>query len=315
MRRKSDFETAMAEKIKQFISMIECGLPNERGNASLYCYCFCSFGLSPALPLQPLFELDLLMSTNKSLTTGERPKYSIVIPAYNEGGRVSATLERVLAYVDEDGWDAEVIAVDDGSRDDTANIIRGYAQKNSRLRLLQNLRNRGKGYSIRNGMLHAKGEILLFSDADLSSPIEEAEKLLAAIRQGADIAIGSRWVRSDVQTRRQSVFRQALGRVFNLSLHIILGLNFRDTQCGFKAFTRRAAETVFPLQTIERWGFDAELLFLAKKYGLKVVEVPVVWAHSEGTRINPLRDGIRMFVETLEIRWNGISGKYSRPNE
>jgi dolichyl-phosphate beta-glucosyltransferase len=252
------------------------------------------------------------MPNNQSTNSGERKaSYSIIIPAYNEGARVGATLERVLAYVDEQGWDAEVIAVDDGSRDDTAETIRGYAKNNPRLRLLQNPGNRGKGYSIRNGMLHAQGEIMLFSDADLSSPIEEAGKLFAAISEGADIAIGSRWLCSDVQTQRQSAFRQLLGRVFNLSLRIILGLNFKDTQCGFKAFTRRAAQTIFPLQTIERWGFDAELLYLARKFGLKVEEVPVAWAHSEGTRINPLRDGIQMFVETLKIRWNGMSGKYS----
>jgi len=252
------------------------------------------------------------MPNNRSTTSGEhQPSFSIIIPAYNEGARVGATLERVLAYVDEQGWDAEVIAVDDGSRDDTAETIGRYAQKNSRLRLLQNPGNRGKGYSIRNGMLHAEGAIMLFSDADLSSPIEEAGKLFAAIGEGADIAIGSRWLCSAVQTQRQSAFRQLLGRIFNLSLRIILGLNFKDTQCGFKAFTRRAAQTIFPLQTIERWGFDAELLYLARKFGLKVEEVPVIWAHSEGTRINPLRDGIKMFVETLKIRWNGMSGKYT----
>jgi glycosyltransferase involved in cell wall biosynthesis len=252
------------------------------------------------------------MSTEQSTTSGERrPSYSIIIPAYNEGARVGGTLERVLAYLDQQGWDAEVIAVDDGSRDSTAEIIRGYAHRNPRLRLLQNPGNRGKGYSIRNGMLHAQGQIMLFSDADLSSPIEEAVKLLAAIAEGADIAIGSRWLSSDVQLQRQSLFRQFLGRIFNLSLRVILGLNFRDTQCGFKAFTYRTAQTIFPLQTIERWGFDAELLYLARNYGFKVAEVPVAWRHSEGTRINPLRDGIQMFVDTLKIRWNAIIGKYT----
>ncbi|HEX3355030.1 MAG TPA: dolichyl-phosphate beta-glucosyltransferase [Terriglobales bacterium] len=240
-----------------------------------------------------------------------KPAYSIVIPAYNEGARVGATLERVLAYVAERGWDAEVIAVNDGSRDNTSDIIRGYAEKNPRLHLLENPGNRGKGYSVRNGMLHAHGETLLFSDADLSSPIEEAEKLLAALHAGADIAIGSRWLRSDLQTQRQPLYRQLFGRVFNLLLRIILGLRFKDTQCGFKAFTRRAAQTIFPRQRIERWGFDPELLYLAKKFHLKVVEVPVAWAHAEGTRISPLRDGTRMFLEMLKIRWNAISGKYS----
>jgi dolichyl-phosphate beta-glucosyltransferase len=244
-----------------------------------------------------------------------RPSYSIIIPAYNESARVGATLEKVLSYVAKRGWDAEVIAVDDGSRDNTAQVIRNYAQNNPRLRLLQNPGNRGKGYSIRNGMLHGRGEVLLFSDADLSSPIEEADKLFAAIADGADIAIGSRWLRSDLQTQRQPVYRQLFGRAFNLLLRITLGLNFKDTQCGFKAFTREAAQTIFPLQRIERWGFDPELLYLARKFGLRVAEIPVIWAHREGTRISPMRDGPQMFWEMLKIRWNGLSGKYAATRE
>ncbi len=241
-----------------------------------------------------------------------RPAYSIIIPAYNEEARVGATLERVLTYAAEQGWDAEVIAVNDGSRDNTTEIVRSYAEKNPRLRLLENPGNRGKGYSVRNGMLHARGEILLFSDADLSSPIEEAGKLFAALESGADIAIGSRWLQRDTQTQRQPLHRQLFGRVFNLLLRVILGLKFKDTQCGFKAFNRASAEAIFPLQHIERWGFDPELLFLANKFHFKVAEVPVAWAHREGTRINPLRDGAKMFVEMLRIRWNATTGKYAR---
>jgi len=252
-----------------------------------------------------------MSSAQLQTNDGQRPRYSIIIPAYNEGMRVSATLERVLAYVAEQGWDAEIIAVNDGSRDNTADIIRGFAETHGRLRLLENPGNRGKGYSVRNGMLHAQGEILLFSDADLSSPIEEAEKLFAALAAGADVAIGSRWLRSDLQTQRQPLYRQLFGRTFNLMLRITLGLKFKDTQCGFKAFTRRAASAIFPLQKIERWGFDPELLFLANKLGFKVAEVPVAWAHSEGTRLSPLRDGAKMFLEMLKIRWNSISGKYT----
>jgi dolichyl-phosphate beta-glucosyltransferase len=241
--------------------------------------------------------------------------YSIIIPAYNESVRVGATLERVLAHVAERGWDAEIIAVDDGSRDNTVEIIRGYAKNNPHLRLLQNPGNRGKGYSVRNGMLHAQGKLLLFSDADLSAPIEEAEKLFGAIANGADIAIGSRWLQRELQTQRQPFYRQFFGRLFNLVLRFTLGLTFKDTQCGFKAFTRDAAEKIFPLQQIERWGFDPELLYLAGKLKLKVEEVPVEWAHSEGTRISPLRDGPRMFFEMLKIRWNGLTGKYDRPGK
>jgi dolichyl-phosphate beta-glucosyltransferase len=245
-------------------------------------------------------------------TDNPQTNYSVIIPAYNEDARLAATLEKVLAYMAKRGWSAEVIVVNDGSRDNTAEIVRGFAERNPRLQLLENPGNRGKGYSVRNGMLHAQGEILLFSDADLSSPIEEADKLFAAIREGADVAIGSRWLRSDLQTQRQPLYRQLFGRVFNLMLRVTLGLNFKDTQCGFKAFTRRAASTIFPLQTIERWGFDPELLYVATKLGFKVAEVPVAWAHREGTRINPLRDGTRMFLEMLKIRWNALSGRYER---
>src|SRR5579864_7475806 len=240
-------------------------------------------------------------------------KYSIIIPAYNEGARLGTTLDRVLAYVRAQGWDAEVIVVNDGSRDGTADLVRAYAQSQPCLRLLENPGNRGKGYSVRNGMLNANGEVLLFSDADLSSPIEEAPKLFAALQAGADVAIGSRWLRPELQTQRQALLRQFYGRLFNLALRILLGLNFKDTQCGFKAFTREAAKTIFPLQRIERWGFDPELLYLARKSGLKVAEIPVAWAHVEGTRISPLRDGMRMFGEVLKIRWNALTGKYSEP--
>lgn len=239
--------------------------------------------------------------------------YSLIIPAYNESARLGSTLERVLAYVHAQGWNAEVIVVNDGSRDNTAEIVKSFAAKDPILRLVENPGNRGKGYSVRNGMLNARGEILLFSDADLSSPIEEAPKLLAALDQGADIAIGSRWLRSETQTQRQPLHRQLFGRIFNLMLRLSLGLKFKDTQCGFKAFKQPAARAIFPLQKIERWGFDPEILFLARKFGFKVKEVPVVWGHSGGTRINPLVDGARMFQEMLRVRWYDLTGKYNAP--
>jgi dolichyl-phosphate beta-glucosyltransferase len=237
-------------------------------------------------------------------------QYSIIIPAYNESRRIVATLNRVLSYLAEQGWDAELIVVNDGSRDDTADIVRRFAERNPMMRLLENPGNKGKGYSVRHGMLSAQGEMLLFSDADLSSPIEEAAKLFHAIGAGADIAIGSRWLKPELQSERQSLHRQLFGRIYNLLLRVILGLQFKDTQCGFKAFSRRAARSIFPLQKIERWGFDPELIFLARKQGLKVVEVPVRWGHDEKTTLSPLRDGLRMFIEILRIRWNSLTGKY-----
>ena len=238
------------------------------------------------------------------------PRYSIVIPAYNEGARLGATLGKVLGYVRTQGWDAEVIVVNDGSRDNTAEIVRGFAAKDPALRLLENPGNRGKGYSVRHGMLNARGRVVLFSDADLSSPIEEAPKLLQAIEAGADIAIGSRWLRAETQTQRQPVHRQLFGRIFNLMLRLTLGLKFKDTQCGFKAFRQAAVQAIFPLQRIERWGFDPEILFLARKFNFKVQEVPVAWGHSGGTRINPLVDGSRMMMEMFRIRWYDLTGKY-----
>ena len=239
------------------------------------------------------------------------PTHSIVIPAYNESARLGASLEKVLSYVHAQPWHAEVIVVNDGSRDNTVDIIRTFAAKDPTLRLVENPGNRGKGYSVRNGVLQAKGDVVLFTDADLSSPIEEAAKLLKALDEGADIAIGSRWLRAETQTQRQPLHRQLFGRIFNLLLRLTLGLKFKDTQCGFKAFKRPAAQAIFPLQKIERWGFDPEILFLARKAGLKVVEIPVAWGHSGGTRINPLIDGSRMFWEMLRIRWYSLTGEYS----
>jgi dolichyl-phosphate beta-glucosyltransferase len=239
-----------------------------------------------------------------------QPTYSIVIPAYNESARLAVSLEKVLTYVHSQGWDAEVIVVNDGSRDSTAEIIREFAAKDPIVKLLENPGNRGKGYSVRNGMLQAQGRILLFSDADLSAPIEEAPKLLQALEAGADIAIGSRWLRAETQTQRQPLHRQLFGRIFNLLLRMSLGLQFADTQCGFKAFKRAAAQAIFPLQKIERWGFDPEILFLARKMGFKVKEVPVAWGHSGGARINPVVDGAKMFQEMLRVRWYSITGEY-----
>jgi len=237
--------------------------------------------------------------------------YSFIIPAYNESDRIRPTLDEILRYAGERNWDTEILVVDDGSGDDTAQIVRQYSEAHPQIFLVENPGNRGKGFSVRNGMLHARGDICLFTDADLSSPISEAQKLFDAISEGADVAIGSRWLCPELQTERQPFYRRVFGRIFNLVLRVFLGLNFADTQCGFKAFRRDAAQRIFPLQKIERWGFDPEILFLARRLGFSVKEVPVLWAHSEGTRLHPFRDGLRMFIEVLRIRWNSISGDYA----
>lgn len=243
------------------------------------------------------------------------PHYSIVIPAYNESARIIGALEAVVAYVRQRGWIAEIVVVDDGSRDQTAEMVRSFIAKAPEVRMLQNPGNRGKGYSVRNGLLHSFGEVVMFTDADLSAPIEEADRLLGAIADGADIAIGSRWLEHTRQTIRQPLYRQFFGRCFNGVTRAVMGLPYADTQCGFKAFTRGAAQTVFQLQTIDRWGFDPEILFIARKRGLRVDEVPVSWAHDERTRISYLKDGLRMLQDIAIVRWNALLGRYNKPVE
>jgi len=238
------------------------------------------------------------------------PQLSIVIPAYNESARIEQTLERVMACVYEQGWDAEVLVVDDGSKDDTAAIVERWMVMHPRLHLVQNPGNRGKGYSVRNGLLQAAGDIVLFSDADLSSPMEEAERLMAAISGGADVAIGSRWMDRTRQTIHQPLYRQFFGRCFNWITRTVMGLPFKDTQCGFKAFRREAAQVIFRLQTIERWGFDPEILFIARKLKYTIREVPVTWGHDERSRMSYLKDGMKMLEEMAVIRVNSLAGKY-----
>ena len=243
------------------------------------------------------------------------PAYSIVIPAYNESGRIPATLRSILDCVHAHQWNVEIIVVDDGSRDTTAEVVRAIAAEAPEVRLVQNPGNRGKGYSVRNGVLHTFGEVVLFTDADLSSPIEEADGLFAAIASGADIAIGSRWLERTRQTIRQPLYRQFFGRCFNGVTRAVMRLPFADTQCGFKAFTRAAAQTVFQLQTIDRWGFDPEILFIALKRGYRVDEVAVSWAHDERTRISYLKDGLRMLQDIAIVRWNALRGRYNKQVE
>jgi glycosyltransferase involved in cell wall biosynthesis len=238
------------------------------------------------------------------------PQLSIVIPAYNESARIEATLERVMACVETQRWDAEVLVVDDGSRDTTPEIIQRWMQRYPQLHLIKNDGNRGKGYSVRNGLLQATGEVVMFTDADLSAPMEEAERLLAAIADGADVAIGSRWMDKTRQTIHQPLYRRFFGRCFNWVTRTIMGLPFKDTQCGFKAFKRPAAQIIFRLQRIERWGFDPEILFIARKLGYDIREVPVTWGHDERSRMSYLKDGMKMLEEMAIIRGNSMAGRY-----
>jgi len=238
------------------------------------------------------------------------PQLSIVIPAYNESSRIENALERVMSCVASQGWDAEVLVVDDGSKDNTAQIVQQWMLQYPRLHLVQNPGNRGKGYSVRNGLLQAAGDIVMFTDADLSAPMEEAERLLAAINDGADVAIGSRWMDRTRQTIHQPLYRQVFGRCFNWITRTVMGLPFKDTQCGFKAFKRPAAQIIFRLQTIERWGFDPEILFIARKLKYTIREVPVTWGHDERSRISYLKDGMKMLEDMAKIRANSLAGRY-----
>ena len=238
------------------------------------------------------------------------PHLSIVIPAYNEAGRIEYALENVTSCIAQQGWDAEVLVVDDGSKDATAAIVHRWMVDHPRLHLIQNPGNKGKGYSVRNGLLQAAGEIVMFTDADLSAPMEEAERLIAAIHDGADVAIGSRWLDRTRQTIHQPLYRQFFGRCFNWITRTVMGLPFKDTQCGFKAFRRPVAQVIFRLQTIERWGFDPEILFIARKLKYVIREVPVTWGHDERTRISYIKDGMKMLEDMARIRANSLAGRY-----
>jgi glycosyltransferase involved in cell wall biosynthesis len=237
------------------------------------------------------------------------PELSIVIPSFNEEKRLPATLDRIARYLHESGRPTEVIVVDDGSADGTAGVAETFRGKIEGIRVVSNGRNRGKGYSVRHGFMEARGEIVLFTDADLSAPIEEADKLLAKMNE-YDVAIGSRAVDRELIEVHESKFRELAGIIFNWIVRVILLLPFVDTQCGFKAFRRQKCRIIFDQQRIERFGFDPELLYLARHHGLRTAEVAVRWAHSPATKVNMLRDSVQMFLDVVIIRWNAIRGRY-----
>jgi len=239
------------------------------------------------------------------------PDLSIIVPSFNEEQRLPGSLEKIAAFVRERRPNTEVIVVDDGSTDKTAAVAESYKGKIPLLRVLSNGTNRGKGFSVRHGSLEAQGNVILFTDADLSSPIEEGEKLLAALATH-DVAIGSRAVDRSLIEAHQSAFREFAGIVFNRIVRIMLRLPFVDTQCGFKAFRRERCRIIFEQQTIERFGFDPELLYLARHHGLSTVEVPVRWAHSPATKVSLLKDSVQMFLDVFVIRWNALEGRYRK---
>jgi dolichyl-phosphate beta-glucosyltransferase len=225
---------------------------------------------------------------------------SIVIPAFNEEQRLPHTLKRITDWLSSKSWDhTEILVVDDGSRDRTAKLVKSYGRG---VRLLRNPGNRGKGYAVRHGMLEAEGQWALYTDADLSAPIEDFDRLcVAATTANAQIAIGSRAVDRSLVEIPQAAFREYSGRFFNMVMRMATGLPFLDTQCGFKLFRRDAAQAVFSRQKLDGFSFDVEDLYIAKKLGISVVEVPVRWSNMEGTKVS-LGSGLRSFRDLMLIR-------------
>jgi dolichyl-phosphate beta-glucosyltransferase len=239
-----------------------------------------------------------------------KPALSIVIPAYNEERRLGATLQAVLAYCAKRRLRSEVLVVDDGSKDGTCALALALAKKHKSLRLLAQPQNWGKGAAVKAGVLAARGAQVLFTDADLSTPIEELAPLQAALRQGADIAIGSRAIDRSRISVRQPFYREAGGRVFNQAVQLLSVRGIQDTQCGFKLLKRGPGQRLFTLQQVPRFGFDVELLYLARKAGYRIAELPVRWVNSPESKVRPVRDGLRTFFDLALIRLYDLQGRY-----
>ena len=233
-------------------------------------------------------------------------KISVVVPAYNEARRILPSLDQVFPYMDAHHPDYEVVVVDDGSTDDTVALVRGHFGQRPQLRLLAYGGNRGKGFAVRYGAEHASGDVVLFTDADLSTPIEELDKLLPFVQQGCDLVMGTRaHPKADIRIR-QPFYREYGGKLFNLLIRVLLLPEFHDTQCGFKLFRRTAVLPILQRQRIDRFAFDVELVYLAHQAGLKIADVPVVWMNSPETKMGAA--GIaRAVLDVLRI-WFGSLG-------
>lgn len=246
---------------------------------------------------------------------------SIIMPAYNEASRIAGSLAEVIDFARGQPGEIEIIVVDDGSSDETSALVAearadldrdaGSGGNGPHLKLVGHERNRGKGAAVRTGFEHAAGEIVLFTDADLSAPISEAPRLIRPIVENTcDVAIGSRALDLSLIEEQQSLFRRNAGRIFNRMVRMVAGLDIRDTQCGFKAFRRSAAAPIFALQRIDGFAFDVELLFLAHKAGLRILELPVRWSHAHGSKVSMVHHTREMAIDLCRIRWNQWRGRY-----
>jgi dolichyl-phosphate beta-glucosyltransferase len=238
------------------------------------------------------------------------PVLTVVIPAYNEAARIGLTLQRILAFFDAQSWDGDVIVVLDGGRDNTADEVRRVSGADARVAIIDNGENRGKGFSVRRGMLAATGRYVLFSDADLSTPIEEAPRLVAAIDAGADVAIASRALDASNVQVHQPWWRESMGRVFNWFVQRLALPGIHDSQCGFKCFRRDVARRVFALQRVERFAFDVEVLSIARSLGYRIVELPVTWIDQPASTVNPITAPASMLLDLVRIRVNHLLGRY-----
>lgn len=236
---------------------------------------------------------------------------SIIVPAYNEERRLPATLRTLCEYLAARHFDhSEILVVDDGSRDGTAALVREFSLKSPFVRLLSNAANHGKGYVVRQGMREAQYEWVLFTDADLSTPIEDLARLEAAILDsGADGALGSRALNRRLTGTHQPLWREFGGRFFNLVMRLMTGLPYSDTQCGFKLFRREVAQAVAARQRLDGFGFDVEILFIARSLGYKIEEVAVRWNNAEGSKVG-LWNGMTAFIDPARVRWNAVRGRY-----
>ncbi|MGD0566239.1 MAG: dolichyl-phosphate beta-glucosyltransferase [Candidatus Goldiibacteriota bacterium] len=234
---------------------------------------------------------------------------SIIIPAYNEEKRLPATLQKISAFIKKKKLKAEIIVVDDGSTDNTSGAALAF--KGAKIRVIKNPGNMGKGYSVKNGAMGASGDIILFTDADLSTPIKHLEEFIAFHKKGYDVVIASRDLVESKVMVPQSHLREFGGKFFNLMVRVVTGLMVHDTQCGFKSFTKKAAGIIFPRQTIFNFGFDVELLYIASRRGLSIKESAVEWYNDSATKVKFLRDSVKMFAELFIIRFNGAGGRYN----